>query len=444
MDLVPVEEGKPGERMDMEGQSEEEGEVQQWTCGMHPAIRSEEPGKCPICNMDLIPVESSESGSLRIPQERLREAGIESEEVAYLALTREIATSGRIDYDERRVKYVASRISGRVERLYADFVGIDVTRGEPLLQIYSPDLITTLEELKQALEISRQNGGADSHVGALAEAARSRLLLWGLSKEDIADALGAGADAYQLTIRSPIAGTVIEKHAVEGKYVKQGDNLYVVADLSVVWLIADVFEEDIGRINIGDEVVATTRAFPNRTFHGNVAFIDPYVDEHTRSVRVRMEIQNPELNLKPGMFVEARIEVPVNRYAKGLWTCPMHPDFESRTPGECPDCGMYLEEVPPGGVLALSSSAVVFWGEIPVVYVERAPAEFEPRRVEIDPAAILADNSQAYYPVLAGLMRGDRVVTDGSFLISCQAKLTGTAASAYGGALKVEPTQGKR
>ncbi|HEC82882.1 MAG TPA: efflux RND transporter periplasmic adaptor subunit [Firmicutes bacterium] len=441
MDLVPMHEGQTHQPMEMDEKRGEE--VKEWTCGMHPAIRSEEPGKCPICNMDLVPVETSETGALMIAPDKLAGVRVEREELSYLQLVREIATSGRIDYDERRVRYVASRVSGRVERLFADFVGINVREGEPLLEIYSPDLIATLEELKRALEASELGIGRTSHMTALAEAARSRLLLWGLSESDITEALESGG-AYELTIRSPIAGTVIGKSAVEGKYVREGEKLYVVADLSVVWLIADVFEEDVGKIQIGDEVIATTRAFPNQTFHGNVAFIDPYVDERTRSVRVRLEIHNPDLKLKPGMFVEARIKVPVNRYAVTFWTCPMPPGVKDAKPGECPECGMFLEEVPGGGVLAVPSKAVVFWGDVPVVYVERKPGEFVPRQVEIDPVAVDGQTRGDYYPVLAGLMPGERVVTEGSFLINSQARLTGTAASAYGGALKVEPSQEPR
>jgi Cu(I)/Ag(I) efflux system membrane fusion protein len=415
---------------------------QEWTCGMHPAIRSEEPGKCPICNMDLVPVSGGETDVVTVGRDMLDVVGAEHATAKYLPLIKVIRTVGRVEYDERLVKHVASRIPGRVEKLHADFVGVEVSRGAPLLSIYSPELITALTEYRTAVAAAQQRGtgvGAGNGLGALAEAARTRLHLWGLDDREIAEATSRGADgSYSILVRSPISGTVTEKKAFEGKYVKEGEGLYVIADLSTVWVIADVYEDDIARVAENDKVMATARAYPGEMFHGKVAFVDPFINEKTRAARVRMEIANGGRRLKPGMFVDATLDIPVSRQQADFWTCPMHPDVIEAGPGECPECGMFLEKITGGHALAIPRDAVIFAGERPVVYVARSAESYEPRPVLLGDVATVPGSGIAYYHVIDGLMAGERVITDAGFLVHSQARLTGQAASAYGGALQVE------
>jgi hypothetical protein len=416
----------------------------EWTCGMHPAIRSKEPGKCPICNMDLVPVKHGEEGALRIDPGALERVGAKHHEVGYLPLSRTIWTVGRVEYDERLVRQVASRIAGRVDRLYADFVGVEVARGQPLLAIYSPELVTALAEYRTSLEAaghaSQSDASLAADLGALARSARVRLSLWGLDERDIEAMQGADDDMpYLIPIRSPMSGTVVEKNVLEGEYVREGEGLYVVADLSRVWITADVYEDDIGSVKVGDRVSARSKALPGEVFKGEVTFIDPLVDRARRSVRVRMEIDNPRRQLKPGMYVETEIELASNRRETAIWVCPMHPEVVSQSPGECPECCMFLEEIMAGEELAVPKDAVVHAGGTPLVYVERDRGVYEPREVVLGrPSTASGHSETVYYPVLGGLARGERVVTGASFLVHSQSKLTGTAASAYGGALDVE------
>ena len=413
----------------------DEGAAEEWTCGMHPAIRSEEPGKCPICNMDLIPVAKDDSGALRVNPETVRLVGVGVGEVDYLPLVRAIWTVGKVDYDETLVKHVASRVQGRVERLFIDFQGSKVSKGEPILSVYSPELVTALEEYRASLRAD----AATASIEALARSAEMRLKLWGLDDREIKHLLGADvASAYEIPVRSPISGTVIEKNVVEGKYVKEGENLYVVADLSRVWITAEVYEDDIADVMLGNMVMVTARAYPREVFHGKVAFIDPYLNEHTRAAGIRIEVNNPDERLKPGMYVEAVLEVPVNRDETVHWICPMHPDVVARGPGECPECGMFLEKVAAGLVLAVPKVAVVHTADLAQVYVERREGVYEVRRVELGQVSSVKEGTGEYYPVLDGLSAHERVVTEASFLIHSQARLTGKAASAYGGALGVE------
>jgi Cu(I)/Ag(I) efflux system membrane fusion protein len=447
MNLVPVEKAEgqsEGDRTEEPTGAANPDTVTEWTCGMHPAIRSKEPGKCPICNMDLVPVKKEETGALEIDPKSLELVGAGREEVRYLPLVKEIWAVGQVEYDERRVKDVASRVPGRVENLYADFVGTEVSQGEPLLAIYSPELVTALAEYKTSLDAAGAASGGDAvtagTIGSLAQSAKVRLLLWGLSEREIEQAVaGDATDMYRLVVRSPISGTVIEKNVAEGKYVKEGENLLVVADLSHVWLTADVYEDDIGRIRVGDMVMAHARAYPDEAFSGKVVFIDPYVDERTRAVRIRMEMENPDGKLKPGMYLEAHLEAPIARQQTAYWTCPMHPDVVAKEPGECPECGMFLEKVAPGHVLGVPEESVVRVGDTPVVYVERGEGAYELREVDLgELCEVEGGDDSGYYPVLAGLIAGDRVITGASFLVHSQARLTGKAASAYGGALQVE------
>jgi RND family efflux transporter MFP subunit len=432
-----------------------EGSVQYWTCGMHPSVRTDDPGKCPICNMDLVPVRSEEGVheghvSLTLSERARQLAGLRTSPVEYLPLERTIRAVGRLDYDERARTHIAAWISGRIDRLFVDFTGAQVRAGEPLLWIYSPELVTAQEEYLLSLETAKRvqdSPVAEAVAGAraLAESSRKKLSLMGLTDKQIEKLEEEGASQSHAVIVAPASGTVIHKGVQEGQYVKEGQHLFEIADLSGLWMMADIFETDLALIEEGQEVEVTASSFPGETFHGRVSFVDPFLDPSTFSVQVRVEVPNPGGRLKPGLTVDARVRAPLVRDGEDFYSCPMHPEVISKESGECPDCGMFLERVTGGMVLAVPGSAVLDAGVRTLVYLDLGDGRYQPREVRVGPQAEarVEGGVEIFYPVLSGLAPGDRVVTRANFLIDSQSQLSGEAAGAYGGALETAPQPGQ-
>lgn len=414
--MTETEEAKKAER-----------EILYWTCGMHPSVRvtpeqyEEGQEKCPICNMDLVPVYEdgapTEEGEvvLKLSPRAQKLASVRTSEVRYLSLAKEIYTVGRIDYDERRLAYVASWVQGRIDRLFVDFTGTEVRKGEPLVWIYSPNLISTQEEYLLALETLEKV--KDSHIPETIEGAKSllestkrRLLLWGITEHQIAELEKSKKVSTHMTIYAPISGTVIHKTALKGKYVKEGENIYHIADLTNIWMLADIYEYELSWIKIGQKVEITTAAYPGETFTGTVSFIDPFLNEKTRSLRIRVDVPNRDLRLKPGMYANALIKAILKPKVKGNL------------------------------VLAVPKSAILDVGARKLAYVEEEKGVYKTRIVKLGPEAFaeIDGKKERYFPVLEGLAEGDQVVTRANFLIDSQTQLTGGAAGAYGGALEVE------
>ena len=432
-------------------EAQEESDILYWTCGMHPSVRTDEPGKCPICNMALVPVQAGEKegreGRVVLTlSERARElAGVRSSAVDYLPLERIIRAVGRLDYDERRRAHISAWVSGRIDKLYVDFTGAQVTAGQSLMWIYSPELVIAQQEYLLSLEtVERMKQSpvpeAAAGAGSLLQASRQKLLLMGMTGEQIGRLEEQESAETHTDMKSPLSGTVIHKGVQEGQYVMEGQHLFEIADLSHLWMIAQVFEIDQSLIETGMAVEVTTPAYPGEAFHGWVSFIDPVLDRSTRSVHVRAEVPNTDGRLKPGLSVDAVFRVPLTEREEEYYTCPMHPGVVSGEPGECPNCGMFLEKVAAGLVLAVPRSAVLDTGPRKLVYLDEGNGRFEQRQIQIGPEAEAAVKGEIgkFYPVLAGLVQGDRVVTRANFLIDSQTQLTGEAAGAYGGALEAE------
>ena len=400
-----------------------------WTCSMHPQIRQDHPGRCPLCGMDLVPAAAGVAGDVTVTlsESAQRVASIEVVPVARRPLAHELRTVGRIEFAEPLLAYLTARVAARIERVYADFTGTAVAQGDHLVDIYSPELVVAQQELLTA--------------GPNAEAAREKLLLLGVTEAQLAEIVAGGAPRTVLTLHAPIGGTVIEKSVREQMYVQVGDPLYTIADLSTVWLFADIYEFELPWVAIGQAVEVSVEGAPGETFAGTVAFVEPVVREATRTVRVRVNLANPDGRLRPGMFAHASIHAALGADGRrapsplaGQWICPMHPDVTRNEAGACPLCGMDLQrvagEVADGegdgaALLAVPATAVLDSGLRQIVWVEREPGRYEAAQVQLGPRA------GSFYPVLHGLREGERVVVHGAFLLDSQAQIEGRPSLLY-------------
>ena len=444
-------------------------EILYYTCGMHPSVRVSpedyEKGNtsCPICNMGLVPVYKEEGEMARMEsgehEEMEREiklnaraqrlAQVKTEEIQFRQLFREIKTVGEIDYDERKVAFVAAWIPGRIDKLFVDFTGVRVRKGAPLVWVYSPNLVTTQQEYLLALETLEKvkespHGETLEGARSLVEASKKRLLLWGVSERQINELEEKGEASTHMVIHAPIGGTVVHKNAVEGKYVKEGENLYQIADLSTVWVLADIYESDLVSVEKGQNVEITASALPGEKFEGRISFIDPYLNSRTRTVKVRVEVSNNQMKLKPGMYVNvllsAHVHDGIHGSGKVIYECPMHPEIQSDKPDDCSICGMALVEKPQaplGSILAVPRSAVLDTGERKLVYVEKEKGTYVAKEIEVgsDAVAIVDGEKKKFYAVRAGLTEGMKAVTQANFLIDSQSQITGQAEAVYSGAL---------
>jgi Cu(I)/Ag(I) efflux system membrane fusion protein len=428
------------------------GAAQKWICSMHPQIVMDHPDKCPLCGMDLEPVGGSggaegaeeSADTLTLSEHARKMATVATSPVRRLKLFKELRTVGKVELDETRAAHIAARVDGRVDQVFADFPGTPVRKGEHLVSIYSPDLFSTQEELLLAhrREQAQKRPDGPDLLPSLAASSRRRLLLWGVTDQQIDEMLQSGKVQTYLVVYAPIGGTVIEKKIRPGQYVKQGDLLYTIADLSQVWLVIDVYESELSWIRFGQAVQVTLESEPTRPVTGTVGFVEPVLNEATRTVRVRVILDNRSLRLKPGMYAQALVKVPIlpdgspaPTGLEGKYACPMHPYVVADQPGDCNVCGMPLEQVPgkpaPGGaqshpgVLAVPAEAVLTTGRRQLVYVEDQPGHY--RLVEPK----LGPRTGEYFPVLAGLEEGQRVVTRGNFLLDSQFQITGKMSLLY-------------
>ncbi len=284
-------------------------------------------------------------------------AGLLTEPIQRRELFKEIRTVGKLDYSERQVAYISSRITGRVDRLFVDFTGIEVKKGDHLVEIYSPELLVAQNELLLALDAVEKerppSPPAKSFAQSRLESTRTKLRLLGILDEQIAEIEALRKPTSHLTIFAPIGGTVIEKNVRVGQYLNTGDQVYRIADLDPIWLYLNIYEFDVAWVRFGQTVDVQLEAFPGETFTGSIMFIDPFLDDATRTIRVRVNIKNPDRLLKPQMFATATIHVrlrpdgtPEPTGIEGKHVCPMHPEVMQDEPGKCSICEMPLEKVP--------------------------------------------------------------------------------------------------
>lgn len=404
----------------------------EWFCPMHPSvIRDNGKEKCPICFMPLskrkkgnVHVEALPAGvvnRVQLSPYRVVLAGVRTSHVDYLPLTKEITAVGFVEFNERGQRKVAARSKGRLDQLFVNETGAMVDAGDLLASLYSPELNVTMQNV---LDARRSNDAA------LLQSARKRLELLGVDDEQIDAVLKAGQANSHVKIRSPISGHVITKYVQEGQYVDEGMPLYDVADLSKVWIQAQVYEDDLVFLPAeqahkhdvnwtgGPAVTVITRSYPDEPFHGTITFIYPHVDQDTRTVTVRCEVDNPGHKLRPGATATVQIKVAVGNITAVV----------AATVGDAQRAAKLKE----GLVLAVPESAVIDTGNQTIVYRQTGESVFEGVLVELGPKMIGPDQV-AFFPVLKGLAHGDVIVTSGSFLVDAETRLNPAAGSIYFG-----------
>lgn len=424
-----------------------------YICPMMCTPPQKEPGRCPVCAMELVKAAAGGAGgdqrSIVVDAASRRIAHIQTVSVKSAPVTHVIHTVGRLTYDEGTLRTIAAWVPGRLERLYADYTGVVVTKNDHLALVYSPDLYSGQVELLVARK-AQQTGPADRRSrlslldGDLYENSRQRLIELGMTEEQIDQVEQDGKANSRMHLCAPISGTVIEKLATEGEYVKEGQPIYKLADLSTVWLMLELFPEDAAAIRYGQKVEAEVQSLPGRTFTGRVAFLNPHVDQDTRTVGVRVVIPNPDGELRIGDFANASMSIPVaptqmaeaesfpRIYDPELadkWISPRHPHIVASEPGKCPICAVDLVPAANFGfasvpqisdeVLTVPRNAVLMAGQHSVVYVETEPGRFEIRTVVLGPSI----NDEIV--VVQGLAAEEKVATSGNFLIDSQMQLAG-------------------
>lgn len=391
----------PGDR---HGVADTDGARETWTCSMHPQIRRSEPGDCPICGMDLIPV----GGGSDVDDRRV----VLSERASTLAQiqtvkARRIAAPGvdvrllgRVEEDESRSRSVSAWISGRVDKLSVRETGTTVKRGQVVATLYSPEIYAAHQDLisaaKQVKKLESATALARNASEASLAAARERLSLLGVPDAEIDRMQGDTKPRKSIPIRTSYGGTVVDRLVTQGQYIETGAVLYRIVDLSRVWVQLDAYESDLSALMEGQTVEIEVEALPGETFKGEVAFIDPIVDPRRRVTKVRVEVDNPDRKLSPGMFVEA----VVRGSAAG--------DGQATAVKQKP--------------LVIPGTAPLFTGQRSVVYVQMPDTErptYEPRQVELGP------RMGELYPVVAGLSEGERVVVHGAFVLDADLQIRG-------------------
>ncbi|UTW65506.1 efflux RND transporter periplasmic adaptor subunit [bacterium SCSIO 12643] len=357
-----------------------------YTCAMHPQIRKNEPGDCPICGMELIPVKNETNqdnpAAIKMSSSAMKLAEIQTQKIATKKPTKELRLNGKVQPDERYVFSQTSHIGGRIEKLLISYTGEFVRKGQVIAYVYSPELVTAQEELIEAHKIR-------SHQPELYEASRVKLKNWKLSDAQIDGILKSGNVTEEFPIHSDISGVVVLKRVNVGDHIMQGHSLYEVADLSKVWVMIDVYEKDLPWVKVGDWVQFTIQSLPGEQFSGKISFIDPVIHPKTRVARARIEMPNTDERLKPEMFVSGIIESKLNDEPEAI---------------------------------VVPKSAVMWTGKRSVVYVKMKNAseiQFVLRQVVVGPE--LGDG----YVILSGLESGEEIAIHGTFAIDAAAQLAG-------------------
>lgn len=365
------------------------GPAQLWTCSMHPQIKQEEPGDCPICGMDLIPLATMDSGdqstdanAITLSESAVKLADIQTTVVRKGTPKKELYLQGKVQANEKNIAQISARFNGRIEQLFVNFKGQQVQKGEKIATTYSPDLVSAQKELIEAIALK------DARP-SLYNAAISKLKLWDLTDAQIQQIESQKEPLLYFDVLSPISGTVTMRQVTKGDYVKEGQHLFQVIDLSNVWVMFDAYESDLPWIKINDKLAITLKALPGKELSGKVSFIDPLLDASTRVAKVRVEINNKGGKLKPEMF------------ANGVLSSEFTTNKDA---------------------LTIPKSAILWTGKRAVVYVKLPKSNtptFKYREITLG-----AEAGESYV-VVDGLKEGEEIATNGVFKIDAAAQLQG-------------------
>ena len=407
MDLVPVEPAAVEEPVGREHQGHVDAGVAAsqaalYTCPMHPQIVEAEPGSCPLCGMDLVQVEPEPDmemvetvhaehtappgyATINVSADRRQLIGVRTATARTIDLSRTIRTVGVVAIDESGVVHVHSKVSGWIERAFVNVTGEQVRRGEPLLSIYSPELVSAQEEYLLALRARERLSGSEVREimtggSDLVALTRRRLELWDITDEEIARVEERGEPLRTLTLYAPSTGFVTELRALDGMYIGPETELYTLADLSRVWVLADVYESDLPFVQVGQEARLAFSYLPDRTFVSRVDYIYPVLDSRTRTAKVRFVFPNADLELMPEMYVNVELIQSLGRR------------------------------------LTVPQDAVLDTGEMQVVFVDLGDGRLQPRRVTVGPRV------EGYVVIAEGISEGERVVTSANFLIDSESR----------------------
>ncbi len=356
-----------------------------WTCSMHPQIRQNEPGKCPICGMELVPVDDNGDQlamEVEMSPAAMQLADIETAVIKKETPVKQLRLNGKVQPDETEVFSQSSHLPGRIEQLMISYTGERVEKGQILGMIYSPELVTAQEELFEAYKIRKAQP-------QLYQAAREKLKNWKLTVEQIDEIVEQGAIKEQFPILADVSGVVLKKKVKLGDYVKRGESIYEIADLSQVWVLFDIYESDISWVNDGDEVTFSVKSYPGEEFSGTIAFIDPVIDARTRVAQARVKMHNPSRKLKPEMLVEGVVKNPLREKNEAI---------------------------------VVPKSAVMWTGERSLVYIKHVREDkisFSMREVTLGEAL----GNQ--YIIKEGLESGEEIAVHGTFSIDAAAQLAG-------------------
>ena len=388
----------------LEQHNHENDEATIWTCSMHPQIRQDKPGQCPICGMDLVPVSSLQTtdenidpNEIAMTESAAKLADIQTITVAKGTPSKTLYLQGKVQVDERNIAELTARYGGRIEKLFINFTGQKVKKGEKLASIYSPELISAQQELLEAVSFKETRP-------AIYNASRSKLKLWDLTEDQIKAIEEKGEPQLYFNVLSPISGTVMMRHVSLGDYVKAGNPLFRIADLSQLWVVFDAYESDLPWISEGDKVTFSLMALPGKTYTGKVSYINPFINSTTHVNSVRVNVRNTDYALKPEMFVNGTVE---------------------------------SEIAADGNNLLIPKTAVLWTGKRAVVYVKvpnRENPTFIYRQIKLGPEA------GNFYVVADGLREGEEIAVNGVFKIDAAAQLQGAASMMNPGEESESPT----
>ncbi len=360
---------------------------QLYTCGMHPEVISEDPGYCPLCGMKLTPRRDGggggSQGSLVIDPTTSQNMGVKTAAATYRTLSREIRAFGKIDIAEPMIQSVNLKVPGWVERLFVDYEGEETFEGQPLLDIYSPKLVAAQQEFLIASRSVQATGSGNVHMSELLEASIRRLENWDISADQIEHLRETGEIKRTMTVRSPATGIVVSKYVTAGDHLKPGATLYQIADISQVWAVGHVYEQDLPYVSLGSRATVVLPHLSQRQLEGFVAYVAPYLDARGQA-EIRIDLDNADLSLKPEMYAEIRIESEASE-----------------------------------GSLTIPRQAVINSGSREIVYVGFDDGSFEPRTIK---TGGVGDGD--LIEVVSGLQAGDLVVTSGQFLLDSESRLS--------------------